>query len=83
MFLFVLLASIFVSGLMAFILMIQAKRVKATLRNMGVLMRGFFAFGLRPHPDISLDNPALLKLPFGVAAAIGTLICFAATRWGL
>ena len=42
-----------------------------------------FAFGLRANPQISLDNPTLLKLPFGVAAAIGTLICFVAAHWRL
>jgi prepilin peptidase CpaA len=83
MLLFVLLASIFVSGLMAIVLMVQTKRVKTTLRNLAVLVQGFFSFGLRAHPEISLDNPRLMRLPFGVAAAIGTLICFLAARWGV
>jgi prepilin peptidase CpaA len=81
MFLFVLLASVFLSGLMAVVMMVLTHRVKATLRNLVVLVRGFFVFGLRTHPDISLDNPTLLKLPFGVAAATGTLICFIAAHW--
>lgn len=81
MVLFVLLASIFVSGLMAILMMVQAKRVKSTLRNLVVLVRGFVSFGLRTNPQISLDNPGLLKLPFGVAAAIATVVCFAAARW--
>jgi prepilin peptidase CpaA len=83
MFLFVLLASVFVSGLMAMFLMVQTKRVKETMRNLFVLIRGFFVFGLRTHPEISLDNPSLLKLPFGVAAALGTLIIFIVAQWGL
>jgi hypothetical protein len=81
MMLFVLLASIFISGFMAMLMMVQAKRVKATLRNLVVLVRGFVSFGLRTNPQISLDNPGLLKLPFGVAAAIGTFVCFAAAWW--
>ena len=56
--------------------MMRTQRVKETFRNLGVLVQGFFSFGLRAHPEISLDNPALLKLPFGVAAAISTLACF-------
>lgn len=80
-FLHVLLASIFVSGLMAVVLMIRTKRVKSTLHNLAVLVHGFFTFGLRPSPEISLDNPTLLKLPFGVAAAIGTFICFVQVFW--
>jgi prepilin peptidase CpaA len=81
-FLRVLLASIFVSGLMAVVLMIRTKRVKSTLHNLAVLVHGFFTFGLRPSPVISLDNPTLLKLPFGVATAIGTFICFVQGFWG-
>ncbi len=81
MMLFVLLASILISGFMAVLMMVQAKRVKATLRNLALLVRGFASFGLRKNPQISLDNPGLLKLPFGVAAAIGTFVCFAAAWW--
>jgi len=83
LFLFVLLGSVFVSGLMAIVEMMRTRRVRETFRNLGVLVQGFFSFGLRANPQISLDNPALLKLPFGVAAAISTLVCFCAARWGL
>jgi prepilin peptidase CpaA len=81
MLVFVLLASIFIAGFMGMVRMMQDHRVVATLRNMKELVRGFIVFGLRPHPTISLDNPELPKLPFGVAAAIGTMVCFAAARW--
>jgi prepilin peptidase CpaA len=77
----VLLASVLVAGAMAIILMIRAQRVQETLRNLGCLIMSFFMFGIRSYPDISLDNPRLLKLPFGVAVAVGTLSCFVAARW--
>ena len=80
---FVLFASVSVAGAMAIVLMIRARRVRETLRNLGLLIMGFVTFGLRAYPEISLDNPGLLKLPFGVAAAIGTLICFIAANWHL
>jgi prepilin peptidase CpaA len=83
LFLFVLLGSILVSGLMAMVEMTRTRRVKETFHNLFVLVQGFFSFGLRAHPEISLDNPALLKLPFGVAVAISTLACFCAARWGV
>ena len=81
MLIFVLLASILVSGGMAAAQMVAAGRIRATILNIAALVRGFALFGLRPNPEISLDNPQLLKLPFGVAAAAGTLICFLAARW--
>jgi prepilin peptidase CpaA len=79
--LIVLLVSVLVSGVMAVLTMIRAHRVMATLRNVVVLVQGFFVFGWRGNPQITLDNPGLLKVPFGVAAAIATLICFVASRW--
>jgi hypothetical protein len=51
------------------------------LRNVVVLIKGFFVFGWRGNPKFTIDNPGLLKLPFGVAAALATLICFIASRW--
>jgi prepilin peptidase CpaA len=83
MLLFVLLASFVIAALMGVVRMMKDHKVMATLGNMRDLLRGFISFGLRPHPRISLDNPELPKLPFGVAAAIGTAMCFAAARWGL
>ena len=80
MFLFVLLGSIFVSGLMAIVEMMRTRRVKETFQNVLVLVHGFISFGLRANPEISLDNPQLLKLPFGVAVAISTLLCFIAAQ---
>jgi prepilin peptidase CpaA len=76
MMLFVLLATILVAGVMATVMVIKTNQVVSTFRNMAILVQGFFAFGLVTHPEISLDNPGLLKLPFGVAVAIGTLGCF-------
>jgi prepilin peptidase CpaA len=82
LFLFVLVGSIFVSGLMAIVEMMRTRRVRETFQNLLVLVRGFISFGLRTNPEISLDNPRLLKLPFGVAVAISTVACFCVAQWG-
>jgi prepilin peptidase CpaA len=81
LFLFVLIGSIFASGIMAIVQVYRVGRVTETLRNMWTLVRGFFAFGLKKNPQISLDNPRLLKLPFGVAVAAATIVCFCAAHW--
>jgi len=81
MFLFVLLGSIFASGIMAVAQVLRMGRVMETLRNMVTLVRGFFTFGLRKNPEISLDNARLLKLPFGVAVAAATVVCFCAASF--
>jgi prepilin peptidase CpaA len=77
--LFVLFGSILVSGVMAIFQIAYAHRVRETLRNMKTLVHGFFAFGLKPNPEMSLDNPARMKLPFGVAVAAATVVCYCAT----
>jgi prepilin peptidase CpaA len=81
LFLFVLFGSIFASGIMAIVQVYRVGRVMETLRNMVTLVKGFFAFGLKKNPQISLDNPRLLKLPFGVAVAAATIVCFCAAHW--
>lgn len=74
----VLLVTILVSALLAVVQVIQKNRLRETARNVWELLRGFFIFGFQPHPEINLDNPAALSLPFGVAAALATLGCFCA-----
>jgi len=81
LFLFVLFGSIVASGIMAVVQIYRTGRVMETFRNMWILVKGFFAFGLKKNPQISLDNPRLLKLPFGVAVAAATIVCFCAAHW--
>ncbi len=78
----VLLVTIGVAGLIAAGQMIRQKRVRVTMRNLWELVRGFFVFGLKPHPEINLDNAGASTLPFGVAAAAATLLCWGAVLAG-
>ncbi len=75
----VLLGAVLGSGVMAIFQMIYAQRVVETFRNMKVLFRGFMAFGVKPNPEMSLDNPVRMKSPFGVAVAVATVLCYCAT----
>ena len=79
--LFVLVMSIVTSGLMAVVQMIVSKRAKKTLWNVLVLARGLATFGLRMDKRISLDNPTLLKVPFGVAVSVATVFSFVWIHW--
>jgi prepilin peptidase CpaA len=42
----------------------------------GELIFGLKDRGLRPHPELVLDNPKARKMPYAPAIAIGTLISF-------
>ena len=70
----VLLGSVVIAGLMAVFQVTWQKRWRVTLRNLVELLKGLVVFGLRPHPQITLDNPRMPALPFGVAAAGATTL---------
>jgi prepilin peptidase CpaA len=72
-----LLGTVFVTGLMAIVQVLRHGRLKETLVNMGSLILTFATFGIR-STRVTLDNPGLLKLPFGVAAAVATTLLFIA-----
>jgi len=37
--------------------------------------------GLHAHPQFNLDNPAALRMPYGLAIAVGTLYTFLTATW--
>lgn len=80
---YILFAAVMLAGAIAIAQMIRQKRVFVTLMNLWELVRGFFALGLRPHPEMNLDNPAASTLPFGVAVAAATVLCCGAVLAGV
>lgn len=79
--LLVLFTSILAAGAIAAIQVILSGRITQTLLNMWELVKGWGEFGLRPHPEISLDNPKSVKLPFGAAVAAATVFSFVVAHW--
>ncbi len=78
-----LMGSIFVAGIMAIFLVIYKRRFKQTLLNIWHLLGSVLSFHM-PGPEVSLDNPQSLKIPYGVALALTTL-CYGAwsiKMWG-
>jgi hypothetical protein len=57
---------------MALGLVIYKQRFKQTMRNIGRLLASMLTFH-RPGPEVSLDNPESLKVPYGVALALTTV----------
>jgi prepilin peptidase CpaA len=78
-----LVATVLFAGVIAVVQILVKRRVMVTLRNMWELIRGYFIFGLKPNAEISLDNKAASTLPFGVAAAVATVLCLGATLAGI
>ena len=77
----VLFVSALISGAMAVFQMVVANRVKETLSNVRTLAMGFATFTLHANPEISLENPNLIKQPFGVAVAAATVFSFVLAHW--
>lgn len=75
----VLLVTLLINALMAIVLIISKRRIWRTLRNMGRLLAAFFRLHL-PEKDLTLDNPEAIKVPFGVAAAVGVVL-YVAWYW--
>ena len=73
----VLLGTVFIAGAMAVAEMVRRKRIKQTLANLWTLVLIIVTFGHRSaRENISLDNAGLMALPFGVAAALSTVLFF-------
>ncbi len=76
-----LLGSVFVAGLMAVALIIYKGRVRQTIRNIGHILVSLVTFQL-PGARVTLDNPDALKVPYGVALALTTILYAAAHLGG-
>ncbi|MDE3197618.1 MAG: prepilin peptidase [Acidobacteriota bacterium] len=76
---FIFLASSIVGGIFAVILMIRKGRAKETLRNSAFIatelaqMRAPY----ERRSDLDVKNPNALRMPHGVAIAVGTIACLA------
>lgn len=79
--LLVIFGSVFVAGIMSVVEVVRSRRIKETAKNLVVLVQGLVTFGVRNGPNITIENPGLMKVPFGVAVAMATVICYGAALW--
>lgn len=77
----VLGGAVFIAGIMAISLVIYKRRLRETVENIGRLLLAF-ATGRPGLRSVSLDNPASLRIPFGVAVAV-TVILFVGAHFAL
>ena len=76
-----LIGSVFVAGFMALGLIIYKRRFKQTMRNIGSMLGSMVHLHM-PGPEVSLDNPRSLKVPYGVALAFTTVLFGLGKLWG-
>ena len=65
--------AVLAAAAMAVVQVVHHGAFRQTLRNMVEILRHLFTQGLSTHPQINVKNPAALRSPFGVAAAIGVV----------
>jgi prepilin peptidase CpaA len=69
----VLIATVFLAGLLALAVVIYKGRMKQTLLNIAHVVGALFSLRMPPR-EVSLDNPQATKIPLGVAMAGAVLI---------
>jgi len=69
----VLIVTALAGGVLAIGYMFARKQARRTLRNVGSLFRFHATVGLSPHPEINLENPQAVRIPYALAIAAGVL----------
>ena len=77
----VLLTTAIAGGVLAIGYLVFNRRIHTALSNTTELVRYHLASGLQPHPILNLQQPDALRIPYGLAIAIGTLYCTGTMFW--
>lgn len=72
----VLLGTVFIAGAMSIVEIIRQGKVRETLHNLWVIFVAYSTFHVSEARTFSLDNPGLLKIPFGVALALSMALFY-------
>jgi prepilin peptidase CpaA len=63
-------------GVMALMLAVCGGFLGDSMRGAGELLTGAWKRGWRPHPSLTLSNPAARSMPYVPAIAFGTIVSF-------
>ena len=77
----ILLTTAIAGGVFALIYVAYRGRIRSTFSNVGTVMKFHVTGGLQTHPELNLDNPEALRMPYGLAIAAGTLYTFVTAWW--
>jgi prepilin peptidase CpaA len=65
--------TILAAGVIAMVQIIRRRVVVQTFRNVFAILKSWLTSGLSAHPVINVQNASMVRSPFAVAAAVGTL----------
>ena len=77
----ILIVSAIAGGILAVGYMVVFRQMRQTLLNTVELVRHHMTSGLQPHPVINVQQSNTLRLPYGLAVAMGTLFCVGNVFW--
>ena len=72
--LWVALYAAIAGGVLAILVMLWRGYLRQGLRNIRTLLRFWSLEGLKPLPEISLDSPKSVRLPYAVPIAVGLVV---------
>jgi len=78
----VLVATAICGGVLAVVVAVLNRRMLQTLRNLAVVAGFHVRSGWQVHPQLNLENPSALRMPYGLAIAAGTLYTVMASLAG-
>jgi prepilin peptidase CpaA len=67
-------AAIFTAAVIGLVQIVRSGALVRTVMNVNEITSGFLRHGLKPHPVIHASNAGTIRSPFGVAAALGTVL---------
>lgn len=77
----ILITAALAGGVLAIAYIVCARGTRQTLGNLLDLVRFRLTSGLSPHPTLNVREAGTLRVPFGVAIAMGTLFCAGNALW--
>ena len=76
-----ILAAAIAGGVLAIGRIVFRNMVGETIRNTMRLTYYRLTSGLHPHPELNVQSPGSQRIPFGVAIAVGALLCAGNAIW--
>ena len=77
----VVIATAIAGGVFALAIGIYNRRLGETLRNTVALLQHHGRHGLTPHPELTMSNTRMLRLPFALPIAVGCLFTLCTLAW--
>jgi prepilin peptidase CpaA len=77
----IVLATAICGGVIGIVYALYCGRMWSTVKNVASILKFHALAGVQTHPEFNLDNPEVLRVPYGLAIALGTSYVFLTMWW--